>query len=185
METKVKATIRNGVDVTALEQTVAAIKEQPDIAEFKFRAKNKWVNGGNNHTTIEGFYGAKEEHAHKKTFVIEADEPEVLLGEGKAAGPAEILLTALAACVTTGIAYHGAARGYQIESIESQLDGDVDLRGFLGLSDEVPKRFKNINVTLKVKGDASAEQLQELTEFSPILDSISNPVAVNLKVEKA
>ncbi|MCK5604119.1 OsmC family protein [Candidatus Pacearchaeota archaeon] len=184
METKEKVTIRNGVDVTALEQTIAAIKEQPDIAEFKFRAKNKWVNGGNNRTTIEGFYGAKEEHAHKKTFVIEADEPEVLLGEGKGAGPAEFLLVALSACVTTGIAYHAAARGFNIESIESSLDGDVDLRGFLGLSDEVRKGFKNINLTLKVKGDASADQLKELTEFSPILDSVTNPVAVNLKVEK-
>jgi uncharacterized OsmC-like protein len=185
METKNQTMVRNGVDVIALKETIAAVQEQPELAKFQFRATNKWVDGGNNRTTIEGFYGAKEEHKHKKTFVLEADEPEVLLSRDKGAGPAEYLLVALSACVTTGIAYHAAARGIHIESIESSLEGDVDLRGFLGLSDEVPKGFKKINYSLKVKSDAPLEQIKELTELSPILESVTKPVSVNLKVEKA
>jgi uncharacterized OsmC-like protein len=185
METKNQTIIRNGVDVVALKETIAAVQEQPELAKFKFRATNKWVDGANSRTTIEGFYGAKEEHKHKKTYVLEADEPEVLLGGDKGVGPGEYLLAALSACVTTGIAYHAAARGIHIESIEASLEGDIDLRGFLGLSDEVPKGFKNIDFSLKVKSDASLEQIKELTEFSPILESVTKPVSVNLKVEKA
>jgi uncharacterized OsmC-like protein len=184
MAIKDQTIIRNGVDVFALKQTIGAIQEQPELAKFKFRSTNKWVDGGINRSTIEGFYGTKQEHAHKKSFVFQADEPEVLLGKDKGANPVEYLLVALSACVTTGMVYHAAVRGIHIESLESSLEGDIDLRGFLGLSDEVPRGYQNIRITMKVKSNAPAKQLEELAEFSPVLGTVTKPVAVNLKVEK-
>jgi len=184
METKVQTTIRNGVDVNAIKETVSAIEQQPDLASFKFRATNKWKEGGYNCTTIDGFYGTNQELKHKRKFTLEADEPEVLLSGDKGANPAEYLLAALSACVTTGIVYHAAAHGIDVESIESTLEGDIDLRGFLGMSDEVPRAYKKIDFTIRVKSDASAEQLKAFTGFSPVLESLTKPVAVNLKVEK-
>lgn len=184
METKNQTVVRNGVDVLALKETISAIQQQPELAKFKFRATNKWVDGGNNCTTIEGFYGTNTEHKHKRKYTLEADEPEVLLSGDKGANPVEYLLAALSACVTTGMAYHAAAHGIDIESIESTLEGDIDLRGFLGISKDVPKGYKSIDFTMKVKSDASVEQLKALTELSPVLESMTKPVAVNLKVEK-
>ena len=185
METKNQAMIRNGVDVLAIKETISAIEQQPDLAKFKFRATNKWAEGGNSLTTIDGFYGTNQELKHKRKFTLEADEPEVLLSKDKGANPVEYVLAALSSCVTTGMAYHAAAHGIDIESIESTLEGDIDLRGFLGMSDKVPKAFQSINLTVKVKSDASAEELKSFTGFSPVLESLTKPVTVNLKVEKA
>ena len=174
----------NGVDLIALNETIDAIKGKPDLAKFRFRAENKWVDGGRNQTTIRGFYGAGEEHTHKTTFVLDADEPEPLLGGGTAAGPGDFVLVALASCIATSVAYHAAARGISVESLESSLEGNIDLRGFLGLSEETPNGFQDIGVTLKIKSDASPEQLKELANLSPVLDTLTRAVPVKINVEK-
>ena len=174
----------NGVNVSAMGETVEAIQGKPDLAKFKFRATNKWLTCGNNQTNIKGFYGAGQEFSHEKPFKLDADEPEVLLGEGVAPGPADYVLTALAACMATSVAYHAAAKGIKVESVESSLEGNLDLHGFLGLSTEVPKGFQDITVSMKIKSDATAEQLKELANMSPVADTLRRAIPVKVNIEK-
>lgn len=174
----------NGVDVARLGQTVEAVRQQPSLATFQFRTANRWIGGGHNRSTIQGFYGAGEEDRTRATaFVLDADEPPVLLGKDQGANPVEFVLHALAACLTTSMVYHAAARGIRIESVESRLEGDLDLRGFLGNSDKVRPGYKNIRVHFQVASDAPAEELQQLTTYSPVFDIVSNPVPVSVSIE--
>jgi uncharacterized OsmC-like protein len=177
METAVMQKVVNGVNVENLLQSIYAFKQQPALGRFQFRATNKWITGAHNQSRIKGFYGAGQEDTQRtQTFVLDADEPAVLHGGDRGASAGEVLLHALAACVTTSIVYHAAARGIRIEELESKLEGDVDVRGFTG--------FQNIRVTVRCKSDASVEQLEELSNFSPIWDTIANPVPVTVRVEK-
>ena len=174
----------NGVNVEQLGSTIKAIQDKPDLAKFKFRATNKWINGGHNQTTIKDFYGAGQEDTTRKSpFVFDADEPPVLLGEDKGANPVEYVLTALAACLTTSMVYHAAVHGIKIDEVESQYEGDLDLHGFLDLSRDVRKGYQNIRVNFKVKSDAPAEKLRELMKHSPVFDIVTNPVPVSISVD--
>lgn len=175
----------NGVDVERLGATIQAIQQTPTLAASQFRAKNRWIMGGHNRSTIQGFYGAgQEDTTRTNPFVLDADEPPVLLGKDQGANPAEYVLHALAACLTTSLVYHAAARGIRLESVESHLEGDLDLQGFLGISDKVRQGYKQIRAQFTVKSDASPEQLQELTKYSPVYDIVSNPVPVSISVRK-
>jgi len=177
----------NGVDVDRLSETIDAIKQDPEIASFRFRASNHWENGGHNMTTIHDFFGAKQNIDHRQEFHISADEPELLLGKDLGANPVEIALSALAGCLTTTLVYHAAARGINVRAVESELEGDLDLRGFLGLSDSVRRGYKNIAVKMSVDADASQDVLDELIELamkrSPVFDIISNPVNIVVTAE--
>jgi uncharacterized OsmC-like protein len=178
----------NGVDVEALFGTMEAIKGNPDIAKSQFRIRNKWINGGLNHTTITDFHAALEDRVHAKPFELDADEPPLLLGGGQGPNPVEYALTALAACVTTSIAYHAAAKGIKLRGVESRLEGDLDLQGFLGLSKEVPVGFQNIRMNFKIDADISEEEKQHLIEmgskYSPVFNTMSNPTAVSVQLDK-
>jgi len=186
-QTKIAETkVINGIDVIEFENTVQAVKAEPELGKFQFRATNQWEMGGYNRTTIRGFYGAGAENgAEDRSFVLEADEPPVLLGEDRTANPVEYLLHALASCLTSSIIYKAAARGITIESVESKLEGDLDARAFLELSNDVRKGYQNIRASFKIKSDASAEKLKECAEFSPVLDVITHGTPVSLRVEKA
>jgi len=174
----------NGVDLEVLQGTVQAIESEPELGKCKFRATNQWLGGAHNCTTVSGFYGAKQEFAHKQTFTLHADEPPILAGGDDGANPVEHLLNALAACVTTSMVAHAAVRGIHIEALESELEGDIDLRGFLGLSNEVPKGFTDIRVNFKVKTDVdNIEQLQRLTEFSPVLNTLTQSPRIAIQVQ--
>ena len=178
----------NGVDVTSLMQTMDAVKADPTVAKFRFRLHNQWLEGGHNRSTMNEFYGAGQMQQRAKPFEMHVDEPIVLLGRDQAPNPAEYLLTALAACVTSSLVYHAAARGIAIEEVESEVEGDADVRGFLGLDENVRKGFQNIRITLAIHADVSDEQLQELaslgTGFSPVFDSVTNGVPVMVRTER-
>jgi len=178
----------NGVNVGELFNTINAIKSDKSIAEFKFSAKNEWKNGGHNRTTVDEFFGACKTHNRNKPFVIDEDEPPVLLGEDHGANPVEFALTALAGCLTTSLVYHAAAKGIKIDSVASRLEGDLDLRGFLGLDDSVRIDFDPFSVKFKIKADASEEVLEELCQMaqkrSPVFDIISNSVPVSVELDK-
>jgi uncharacterized OsmC-like protein len=180
--------IVNGVNVDRLSDTINSIKDAPGLARFRFRARNTWVNGGHNRTTITGFYGACQKHTLSEPLVLEADEPAVLLGEGAGANPMDYLLTGLAACLTTCLVYHAAARGIKLEEVESHLEGDLDLHRFLGLSESVRSGFENLKVTLYIKADAPDEKLEELCreaqKHSPVFDMVSRPVPVSVRLER-
>ena len=192
METAAKniatANIVNGVNVDELFGTIDAVKDAPVVATFKFRANNEWMNGGHNRTTIKNFYGTQQEHERKEPFVLDADEPPILLGNDQGPNPVEYALTALAACVTTSIVYHAAARGVTIRSMESRLEGDIDLQGFLGLRDDVPRGYKKIRMFVNIDADAPPEKLEEIVQlgptYSPVFDTMTRAVPVSVQLEK-
>jgi len=173
----------NGVDVGELRGKVQALKENPELGKFNFRVSNKWINGGHNRTTVTDFYGTSQVHQHRPAFKIDADEPPVLLGQDQGANPVEHLLNALAGCLTSSIVYHAAIRGIEIEEIESTVEGDIDIRGFMGLSNEVRKGYKNIKVTFRIQSDAPKEKLEELAKFSPVFDVVSHGTDVEVRIE--
>ena len=178
-------TVTNGVNVTALFETIDAVKQTPEIADFQFRASNKWFGGDHNRSTITAFYGACDEQPHANgPFVMDNAEPAVLLGEGKAANPVEYVLHALAGCLTTTMVYHAAARGITISDARSELEGDLDLKGFLGLDSNVRKGFSVVRVAMHVKSDADAQTLKSLAEFSPVYDIVSKSLPVEISIEK-
>lgn len=173
----------NGVDTEALKQTCDLIKKKPELAKTEFRVHNKWVEGGHNQTSMQGYYAVgQEQKTRKKPFVYEADEPPALLGKDLGANPVEYLLTALSSCMTTSIVYHSAAKGYRIDSLESELKGDIDLQGFLGLNPSVPKGYKKIQVLFKIKTDAPKNVIEECYHFSPVYTMLSKSVPIEVKI---
>jgi uncharacterized OsmC-like protein len=178
----------NGVRVDELFGTIDAMKKAPVIAKFKFRAKNQWLDGGHNRTTVKNFYGTQQDHEHKEPFVLDADEPPLLLGRDLGPNPVEYLLTALAGCVTSSIVYHAAAKGITIRSMESRLEGDIDLQGFLGVKDDVPRGYKEIRMYVNIDADAPPEKLQEIVQvgktYSPVFDTVTNAVPVSVQIDE-
>jgi len=184
MSTHVK-TNPNGVNVEQLVQTVNAIKDNPGLAAFRFRATSKWLSGGHSRTTIQGFYGAgQEDSSRTKAFVLEGDEPAVLLGNDAGPNAVESVLQALASCLTVGFVYNAAAQGISVKSLEFDLEGKIDLHGFLGLSDDVRPGYKDIRLVYRADCDAPADKIAELwahvKKTSPVLDIIQNPVSVTI-----
>jgi len=175
----------NGVDLDILNGTVQAIADDPELGKCRFRATNAWHGGTDNRTTVNGFYGAKQEIPHKQRFVMRADEPAILAGGDEGANPVEYLLGALAACVTTSMVAHAAVRGIHIDSLECELEGDIDLNGFLGLSDSTPKGYTAIRIRFRVGTDTNnLEQLKELSAFSPVLNTLTHGTRVSIDVEQ-
>jgi uncharacterized OsmC-like protein len=174
----------NGIDVSALGATVQAIDQQPELGACRFRASNTWLGGNQNCTKITGFYGARQEILHRQVFELQADEPPILAGHDQGANPVEHLLNALAACLTTSIVAHAAVRGIHIDALESELEGDIDLRGFLGLADDVPKGFTAIRVNFKVVTDIrNLERLRRLALFSPVFNTLTQGTHVTVCVD--
>ncbi len=174
----------NGVNVTGLFETIDAIKADSGLANFRFRTCNEWIDGGHNRSTIKAFYGCRaEDETRSEPFLLEADEPPVLLGQDAGPNPVEFILHGLAACLTTTMVYHAASRGIEIEAVESALEGDIDLRGFLGISDKVRKGYHDIRVRMRVKSEAKPEALRDLAQFSPVYDTVSKSVPVDIVVE--
>jgi uncharacterized OsmC-like protein len=173
----------NGVDLNSLMETVKAIKAEPELGACKFRARNTWLGGNHNRSTVTGFYGAKQEVDHKQTFTMDADEPAMLAGNDEGANPVEHLLHSLASCLTTSMVAHAAVRGIEIEELESELEGDIDLRGFLGLATDAPKGYTDIRVTFRVKArPEDAARLRELAYYSPVFNTITRGANVEVSV---
>ena len=173
----------NGVDLDTLMGTVNAIQAEPALGISKFRASNTWLSANHNRSTVTGFYAAKQEIAHAQTFTMDADEPAILAGGDQGANPVEYLLHALASCLTTSIVAHAAVRGIEIEELESELEGDIDLNGFLGLDSEMPKGFTEIRVRFRVKADPKdMDNIKQLAMFSPVFNTITKSARVDVDV---
>jgi uncharacterized OsmC-like protein len=185
--TTVTGTTRNGVDTEKMFATLDLIKSQPELAKFQFRATNHWIAGAHNRSTIKGFYAAGgEDTTRTGTFHLDAGEPAILLGTDTGPNPAEYLLHALAACLTTSIVYVAAARKVQLTSVESTLTGDMDVRGALGVDDESRNGFERIEVSFRVAGDAPEEKLREVVQRaqnrSAVYDMVTNGLPVTVEV---
>ncbi|NKB82594.1 MAG: OsmC family peroxiredoxin [Nitrospirales bacterium] len=184
MTTEENINLVNGINLNVLKDTVSAIEADPELGKCQFRARNKWIDATHNCTTISSFYGAKQEMPHEQEFELHADEPPILAGKDQGANPVEHLLNALAGCVTTSMVAHAAVRGIHIEELESELEGDIDLRGFLGLAPTVPKGFTNIRLKFKVKADAeNVKKLKSLAEFSPVYNTLIQGAKVDIAIE--
>jgi len=184
--TQVIETVRNGVDTAQMYGTLDAINANPELGVFQFRASNRWLGGAHNRSTIRSFYGAgQEDDSRAEAFSIDAGEPAVLLGVDTGPNPAEALLHALAACLTTTLVYVAAARKVNLTEVESTLEGDMDVRGCLGITDEVRNGFTNIRVRFRISGDAPQEKLQEVVQRaqarSAVFDMVSNGVPVHVE----
>jgi uncharacterized OsmC-like protein len=182
--------IINGLDVQAAVDTIAAIKRDPGLARFQFRARNTWLGGGENRSTIRDFYGAGCEDSSRTTaFEFVNGEPPVLLGNNEGANPVEFLLHALAGCVTTTFVLHAMARGITIETLSTELEGDLDVRGLLGLDDAVPPGYEAIRIRMDVKADCSDSELDDLLAYtrthSPVCNTVCRPVPVSLERKPA
>lgn len=176
--------VTNGVDLESLGKTVKAIQDNPELGKSTFRARNKWISGGHNQTHVTCFHGLGGEQSHAHPFDLHADEPAALGGTDEGANPVEHLLNALAACVTTSMVAHAAVRGIEIEEIESQLDGDIDLRGFLGLDPKTPKGYQNIRVRFKIKtAPDNLPKLKALAAFSPVYNTLLHGTKVDIEIE--
>jgi uncharacterized OsmC-like protein len=176
----------NGLSVQGIVDTVGAIKADPGLARFQFRARNKWIDGGANRSIIRDFYGCRrEDDSRSADFVFTNGEPPVLLGTNEGANPVEFLLHALAGCVTTTFVLHASARGIRIEEMSTELEGDLDLRGLLGLDDSVSPGYEQIRIRMRVKADCSDEQLDDLLAYtqqhSPVCNTVCRPVPVMIE----
>ena len=176
----------NGLDADAMVATVEALKGEPTLAQFEFRASNRWVDGGENRSRIKEFYGAgAEDESRTEAFEFTNGEPPILLGANEGANPVEFLLHALAGCVTTTMVLHAAARGIHIERMSTELIGTIDLQGFLALDEAVPVGYEQIRIEMDIVADCSDEELDELMTFvkahSPVCNTICRPVPVTLE----
>jgi len=176
----------NGLDLEQMGQTVTALKNDPSLAQFQFRARNQWINGGENRSTIKDFYGAgAEDSSRSEPFVFTNGEPPVLLGANEGANPVEFLLHALAGCVTTTTVLHAAARGITLRKLSTELTGDIDLQGLLALNDDVHPGYESIRIKMDIEADCSDEQLAELIDFaqkhSPVCNTVCRPVPVTVE----
>jgi uncharacterized OsmC-like protein len=184
--TTTESPVRNGVDTATLFATLDAVKGDPEIAKFQFRATNTWVSGTHNRSTIHGFYGAKQEMSHRDPFTYDADHPPVLVGSDQGPTPVEYVLHALAACLTAGIANIAAARRVHLEEVSSTVEGDIDLMGILGLSEQVRNGYQHLKVSFRLRGD-DADKLRAVVEQSrgrsAVFDIVTNGVPVAIEVD--
>jgi len=180
--------ITNSVPVDELVETMQAIRKEPRIAKFVFRARNRWQDGGHNRAEINEYHGALADHRRDQPFVMDLDEPPVLLSKDRGANPVEYLLAALSGCLTTSLVYHAAARGITLTEVESRYEGDIDLRGFLGMDETVRNGYEGIRITFKVKGNATEAELDELVQVaqnrSPVFDVVTHGTKVTVEREK-
>ena len=186
--TAITAPVRNGVDTAQVYGTLDALKDQPELAHFEFRATNRWINGPHSRSTIQGFWGAGQEDASRLTpFEVDASEPPVLFGHNEAPNPAEFVLHALAGCLTLTIVNVAAARKVTLTEVSSTLSGVLDARGATGLDPAQRNGFERIRVTFSIKGEAPPEKLREIVERakarSVVYDIISSPVPVDVQAE--
>jgi uncharacterized OsmC-like protein len=183
---KAKPEPRNGVDTPTLLATIDAVGAHPELAKFQFRATNRWESGTHSRTRIQSFSGAGGEQMHVKEFVYDGDHPKVLVGRDQAPTPVEFLLHALATCLTAGIGNVAAARGVTLTEVESHIEGDIDLRGILGLSDRVRNGYEQVRVSFTIKGDAPPAVLEKIVEQSrkrsAVYDVLTKGVPVTVSV---
>jgi uncharacterized OsmC-like protein len=178
--------VDNGVNTEALIGARGAFAEMPQAAAFTWCSTCEWKEGTYSENTINGFFGLGEEQTRKQTFTVEADHPEVFAAHDRAATPTEIALAALASCLTGGVAAVEQHRGIQLRSVRSTVEGDLDVRGILGMDPEIRNGFSAIRVRFEIDADASDEDIRALVaqsqKRSAMFDILTNPTNVAVSV---
>ena len=181
---EIKGPVVNGVPTGQLMEVIGNIQQEPKMAQFQFRLQNRWQGGSINRSDMDGWFAEGQEQRHQRLFTLDADEPALIAGQDTAPTPVEYVLHALVSCLTTTMVYHASVQGIEIESVESRVEGDIDVRGFFGLSDEVRKGFNAVRVVMRVKSEADAETLRELAMYSAVYDIVANSLPVEVVMEK-
>ena len=182
-------TVRNGVDVKALLDTIHAIGEKPELAQFTFRASADWREGTHSTASVGSFRHAGAEDGSRATpFTLEGDEPPVLLGRNLGPNAVELLLAALGLCYAVGYAANAAARGIELEEMAYEVEGDLDVRRFLGLEDGERPGLTAIRARARVRAPGASEaELRELCSYvqetSPVRDVLAHGVPVETSIE--
>jgi uncharacterized OsmC-like protein len=178
--------VDNGVNVEALLGARQALTDAPPAAQFQWRASCEWIKGTHSRTTFSGFSGLGAEHTHRQDFTVDADHPEVFASEDNGATPAEIVLGALAACLTGGIASVATHRGVQLRSVTATIEGDMDLQGILGIDSDVRNGYDGIKVTYAIDADASKADIEAIVaqsqKRSAVFDIVANPTMIQVEV---
>ena len=178
--------VDNGVNVEALLGAREALTAAPEAAQFAWRASCKWVNGTHSHSTCQSFFGLGEEQAHKTEFSFDADHPELFASEDLGATPIEMVLVGLASCLTAGVAAVAQRRDIQLNSVQSTLEGNMDMAGILGIDSDVRNGFDGIKVHFNIDADASDEDIKAIVaqsqKRSAVFDVVTNPTNVTVEV---
>jgi uncharacterized OsmC-like protein len=184
--TDTAAPVDNGVNVEFLLTAREALAAQPEAADFKWRVTNTWLRGTHSRSSVHGFFGLGEERTHRSEFVFEGDHPEVFSSEDQGATPVEVLLVSLASCLTAGVAAVAQNREIQLHSVSATLQGDMDVRGILGVDPEVRNGFGQIKVIYQIEADATPDDIKALVaqsqKRSAVYDIITNPTNVVVEV---
>ena len=171
----------NGIDLAAISETSEAIQEDPARAQATFEVTTRWAGQTRSESVVEAFMlgGERIERQHR----ILADEPCELLGTDSAPNPQELLMAAFNACIMVGYVANAALRGIRLDSVEIRTRGTLDLRGFLGLSEQVPPGYESIDYDVFIKGDASSADFLEIHQAvmktSPNYFNMSRPIRMN------
>jgi uncharacterized OsmC-like protein len=174
----------NGLESGCITNVAGKIMEDENYGKFQWRARNRWINGAQSETRIQGFFaGGQENSDRNQPFIIGADQPEFLAGSNTAPNAVEYVLHALTSCLTVTLSYHAAVNGILLGAIETSAVGEHDARGFFGISDEVRKGFSSIRVDMRVASQADVETLTELAMFSPVFEMISRALPVEFNLE--
>ena len=181
-------TVRNGIDVDQLVATIGAIKEQPSMSTFTFKATTAWKEGTLNHAEIGDFIHDGQRVERPRPFRLTGDEPPVLLGANRGPNAVELVLAALGFCYGVGFVANAAARGIELSELRYEVEGDIDVQNFLGMTNETRPGFSAIRARAWVRSpNASRAQLDELCRYvqdtSPVRDIIANPVPVDTTLD--
>ena len=179
-------TVDNGVNIEALRGARQALTDAPEAAQFQWRASCEWVRGTHSRSTITDFSGLGSHHAHRQAFSIDADHPEVFASEDNGATPPEIVLAALASCLTAGVATVATNRGIQLRSVKATVAAGMDLQGILGIDGDTRNGFDAITVTYDIDADASRADIEAIVaqsqKRSAVFDIVANPTVVRVDV---
>ncbi len=181
---------RNGVAVEQLGELVRRVQADPTQGLAKFEARSRWEGGLGTRTEVSHFWlGGERDSSRRQPHAVESDQPTSLLGSDRAANPVELLFAALGSSLVTGYAAQAAARGVTLESLEVTIQGDLDLRMFLGLSERVHSGVQVIRVKTQVRMDASDEVLAEIKAAvergSPVWNTLTRPAKIISSVTRS
>jgi uncharacterized OsmC-like protein len=175
----------NGVNTQVLNTVFESMRNHPEMAKATFSVKSAWNGGFSVTSTSKGFRIGGQNIERNTEYRTQHDFPDQLSGEGRGPTVCESCMGSLAACLTQTIVAHATSRGIQIDSIDIDVEGDVDLRGFTGISNDVRPGAQQFRVNMNIKSNnASKEQINELYEigkrFSPAFDTLTNGTSVVL-----
>jgi uncharacterized OsmC-like protein len=178
--------VDNGVNVEALLGARAHLTDAPDLAKFQWRATCEWIKGTHSRNTVSGFSGLGADHAHRQPYTLDADHPEIFASEDNGATPPELVLGALASCLTAGVASVATRRGVQLRSVTATIEGNMDIQGILGIDSDVRNGFDGITVTYTIDADASKADIEAIVaqsqKRSAVFDIVANPTTINVEV---